>query len=209
MSVTQKNTFYAWITRNNKNQVPAMTWYQIRANQLRKSAGLLERYYATEYPDSSTPQPMTPSFIKDEWQPGPTGHVLYINGDDVIPSINVSHLKDYFKHMLQRDDEGMFWMNWLRNHIERHEDMANMHYDAAIAVPKLQGDLNTMFSSPEFENVLVDDTKTSVVGVNGVSLPGPFNRTSQLNPQTAWETSLDSHLDSGLGISTPPQPSSA
>ena len=147
---------------------------------------------------------MTPSFIKDEWQPGPTGHVLYINGDDVIPSINVSHLKDYFKHMLQRDDEGMFWMNWLRNHIERHEDMANMHYDAAIAVPKLQGDLNTMFSSPEFENVLVDDTKTSVVGVNGVSLQRNFESEMSFQSCTIHHILRGTHVnvncDSRLGL---------
>ena len=207
MSLTQKEALFTWINRNNINQLPAVTWYQIRANQLRKSAGLLERYYATEYPDPSTPQPMSPSFVKDEWQPGPNGHIPYIVGDDVAPSIAVSHLKDYFKYMLQRDDEGMFWMNWLRNHIERHEDMANMHYDAATMVEKLQDNLTNMFDSSEYQSVLVNDTQTTVTGVNGITLPGPYFNSHPLNDDTAYGKAEDSHLGSGgviVGVGMPP-----
>jgi len=209
MSQTQNDSLNTWITRNSPNQPLAMAWYQIRANQLRKSAGLLEKYYATEYPDISAPQPMLPSFQKAEWQPGPSGHFTYVNGNDQLSAVNMSKIKNYYQYMLQRDDEGMFWMNWLRNHIERHEDMANLHNDAEIQVPLLQTELTTMFGKNEYQNVLVDDIKTPVVGVNNISIPGPYFRVNQLDQPTAWELSQFSHLSSGAAIPGTPQQAGA
>lgn len=209
MSQTQNDSLNTWITRNSPNQPLVMAWYQIRANQLRKSAGLLEKYYATEYPDISAPQPMFPSFQKAEWQPGPSGHFTYVNGNDQLSAVNMSKIKNYYQYMLQRDDEGMFWMNWLRNHIERHEDMANLHNDAEIQVPLLQAELTTMFGKNEYQNVLVDDIKTPVVGVNNTSIPGPYFRVNQLDQPTAWELSQFSHLSSGAAIPGTPQQAGA
>ena len=214
MCKTQKKTFYSWIAANLPKQPQVMQWYQIRANQLRKSAGLLEAYYATEYPDpdpSSSHSPtFAPTFEKAPWKPGPNGHFTYVNGNDQLTSINVSQIKEYFRYMLQRDYEGMFWMNWLRNHIERHEDMANLHYEATDRLPILQDELDAMFKAPENENVLVDDTLTKVVTANGISIPGPYSRVSPLDPPLTYELSQLQYDINPNGTVAPgtPQPSS-
>jgi hypothetical protein len=104
----------------------------------------------------------------------------------------------------------MFWMNWLRNHIERHEDMANLHYEATDRLPILQDELDAMFKAPENENVLVDDTLTKVVTANGISIPGPYSRVSPLDPPLTYELSQLQYDINPNGTVAPgtPQPSS-
>jgi hypothetical protein len=185
MAKTQKIKFYEWLDKKDKKHIPIHEWYRIRAHQMRKTAGLLEEYYKTKHPDPDEVDKLEPSFVKDEWQPNKDGHFVYVNRVDIIPGVAVSKIKDRYKHILQRDDEGEFWMNWLRNHIERHEDKANMHKEAQSKVATLRAELDAMFEKPEYEAVLVDNTK--------MYKGQPYFRVNPLDEPTIWEKEQFSH----------------
>lgn len=190
LSETQKKTFYKWLDKRTPYHPKITEWYQIRSHQLRKTAGLLEEFYQTKYPDPDEPEPLKTTFQKDEWKPGKEGHWAYQNRGDQVPAITVGRIKDRFQHMLQRDDEGMFWMNWLRNHIERHEDKANMHQEASGVVGKLRTELDTMFSKPEYQAVLVKNESELYKGE-------PYFRVHPLDEPTIWEKEQFNHSEEG------------
>lgn len=187
---TQKKNFYKWLDKRTDWHPKIKEWYQIRAHQLRKTAGLLEEFYNTKHPDPDAPEPMKPTFEKDAWKPGKDGHFTYQNRNDQVPSITVSRIKDRHLHMLQRDDEGMFWMNWLRNHIERHEDKANLHSEAPGVVASLRSELDAMFTKPEYQAVLVRNESELYKGE-------PYFRVNPLDEPTIWEKEQFNHSDKG------------
>jgi hypothetical protein len=189
MSESQKKAFYTWLDKHNAKQPEVSDWYRIRAHQLRKTAGLLEEFYTSKYPDGATDK-LAPTFQKDEWQPGKDGHFTYVNRHDQVPTVTVSRIKDRFRHMLQRDDEGVFWMNWLRTQIERNEDHANLHKEAVGSVTALRADLDAMFGRPEYEAVLVKNESSLYKGE-------PYFRVNPLDDPTIWEKEQFSHSTDG------------
>ena len=198
LCLTQKKAFYAWLDRNTPKQEAVAQWYQIRSNQLRKSAGLLEQFYAKKYDF-----PLKPTFQKKAWQPGPDGHFSYVVQSDIKPAVRVAEIKARFQEMLQRDDEAMFWMNWLRNHIERHEDKATLHEETPDAMVDMRKELDAMFSNPAYAAVLVDDT-VQYRGTKGTAAPGPHFRVAQLDEPTLWEKEQFSHNSDGtVGLKAP------
>ena len=191
MAESQKKKFYKWIDKRNPDHPKLKEWYQIRSHQLRKTAGLLEEYYKTKHPDPNDPEKLESTFVKDEWQPGKDGHFVYENRVDILPQVTASRLKDRFKPRLQRDDEGVFWMNWLRTHIEHHEDKANMHHEAIGAVATLKAELDAFFEKPEYEAVLVKNESQKYKGE-------PYFRVNPLDPPTIWEKEQFSHRSDGV-----------
>ena len=165
-SVTQKSAFYAWLKARKGNFDAIKEFHQIRSQQLRKTAGLLETFYAKEG--------LKPTFEKAAWSP--TNHFTYPNRDDMQPAIAVASIKEYYKEQLQHDDEAVFWMNWLRVQIERQEDLAQAASEANEEVTALQVSIDGMFSQDAFDTVLVkDETKF---------------RVSQFDDPTSWERKL-------------------
>lgn len=191
MAESQKKAFYKWIDKRNPDHPKITEWYRIRSHQLRKTAGLLEEYYRAKYPDPYDSEKLETTFVKDEWQPGKDGHFVYENRVDILPQVTVSRLKDHFKPRLQRDDEGVFWMNWLRTHIERHEDKANIHNEAAGQVATLRAELDAFFEKPEYEAVLVKNESNKYKGE-------PYFRVNPLDPPTIWEKEQFSHRSDGV-----------
>ena len=197
MSETQKNAFYKWLDKRTALQPKVKEWYQIRSHQLRKTAGLLEEYYNTQNPDPDAVEPLATTFKKEEWKEGKDGHWAHHNRPDFKPAVTVGRIKDRFRHMLQRDDEGVFWMNWLRNHIERHEDNANQGAEAGSTVAKLRGELDTMFNLPEYEEVLLKDVSQTYKGE-------PLSRVNPFDEPTIKEKELLSHDTTGaVNLKTP------
>ena len=88
--------------------------------------------------------------------------------------------------MLQRNDEGVFWMNWLRTQIELHEDKATLHKEAKKDVAGLRSELDTMFNDPAYESVLVKNESNLYKGE-------PYFRVNQLDPPTIYEKEKFSH----------------
>lgn len=180
-SNTQKVALEAWVNARLGYFANIQTFYQIRAEQLRKTAGLLEKFYATE-----NDQTLKPTFQKEAWQPGPQGHFPYAFRNDVLPGVTMSNIKGALQPQLQRDDEGMFWMNHVRTLIERMEDDAQYASTAAADVKQWMADIDRMFSLPEYAAVLVQDQTDQYKGE-------PRFRVHQLDQPTAWEQAVASH----------------
>ena len=91
-TTSQKNAFEAWVNTRTSNFAPIQTWYQIRAQQLRKAAGLLENYNQNYTADA-----LQPTFLKPSWQPGPQGHWVGNPRNDQFPMVAVSNIKGYMQ----------------------------------------------------------------------------------------------------------------
>ena len=180
-SNTQKLAFEEWVNARTGYFSDIQTFYQVRAEQMRKTAGLLEKFYATE-----NDQMMVPTFQKEAWQAGPQGHFGYPFRNDLLPAITMGKIKESLRPQLQRDDEGMFFMNHLRTLIERAEDDAQFASTASANVKQWLSDIDGMFSKKEYQAVLVQDTTDTYLGEQRY-------RTHQLNPPTAWEQAVASH----------------
>jgi hypothetical protein len=174
-SETQHQAFSTWVSNNAANLPSMQTQHQIRAQQLRKTAGLLEKYYATLNDDV-----LTPSFQKEAWQPGPNGHWAYAYRNDQIPAVLMTKVKTRFQMHLQRQDEGRFAMNHVRGMIEKQEDAAQYTFEAITKVPNWMSEIGSLFSKPEYEAVLVKDQSDQFQGQ-------PRFRVNQLDQPTAWE----------------------
>ena len=179
MTESQRDALYSWMDARKSNFAPITTFYQIRAQQLRKAAGLLEYYYANYSQDKPTP-----TFKKDVWEPA-TGQFLYSIYSDQTPAVAVSRMKEVYKEQLQIDEEAVFWMNWLRNSIEKQEDKAQKASEATTTIKINQDELKKCFADPAYERILVSKTNE------------PLYRTSQLDPPTALETTLMAHNQGG------------
>ena len=150
MTETQRDSMYTWMREREGNFDDITTFHQIRAQQLRKSAGLLEFYYANYSPDKPTP-----TFQKDPWQPQSGHHFLYNITSDQLPAVAVSRMKEPYKDQLQVDEEAVFWMNWLRNAIEKQEDKAQKSSEAKTTIAKSKTDLSKCWVDPSYSRTLV------------------------------------------------------
>jgi hypothetical protein len=176
---TQKNTFKTWLNARLNKFSDVQTFYQIRATNLRKTAGVLDQWYQT-----SNDEVLTPTFNKVEWQPGPEGHFVPLLRNDHIPMVTVSQIKQYYKEQLNRQDESVFHMNQLRNLIEKAEDKAQYANDAETMVPTLITQIESLFTQPQYQAVLVKDQTEQYKGE-------PFFRVNLLDKPTQWE--LEQH----------------
>ena len=174
MSETQRNAFTAWISSQSQTLPAVQTFHQIRAQQLRKTGGLLEQFYA------AAAVPLAPSFIKATWKPAMKGHFAYGYRNDHLPAMAVSNVKDYFRAKLVHMDDAVFHMNHLRTQVERHEDLAQYANDGVQKVPLLMDRLQTMFGQPEYQGCLVKDITDQYCG------QARF-RTNQFDTPTPWE----------------------
>lgn len=196
-SATQWDAFQAWVAARKDNFPDIALFYQIRAQQLRKTAGVLEQYYSTE-----NDQTLAPTFTKELWAPGPDGHFAFQNNDDHVPGVMMTRIKTRFKEQLQRDEEGVFEMNRVRCLIEKNEDAAQFSHDFVQSVNSktasdniqtlqpLLDKINSLFSKPEYVSVLVDDKNTA-----NFYKGQPYYRVHQADTPTQWELEQMNHSD--------------
>ena len=156
-SQTQQNAFASWINARTGKLAAVQQFYQIRAAQLRKTAGVLEQYYK-----AVNDEKLAPTFQKETWQPGPQGHFSYVWREDHLPMVAMAQIKDYMREQLQRQDEAVFHMNHIRNLVEKQEDKAQRANEALNhplrSITQLLAQINTYFNKPEYDAVLVKDT---------------------------------------------------
>jgi hypothetical protein len=180
-SESQKNAFSSWVTARSANLPAIQLFHQVRAQQLRKSAGMLEHFYAT-----SNIEPLATAFVKEAWQPGPNGHWAYAFRNDQIPAQTVSEIKKHFRYLLERQDEAIFHMNHLRNQIESSEDKAQYANEAPVTVAALMDRVEALFTQPEYQAALIRDLSDKYQNQ-------PRYRSSQMDPPTPWENFLHNH----------------
>ena len=210
-SLSQWQALKAWISVR-QGDIPAISmFHRIRAEQLRKTAGLLERYYQSVYPNepSAYGQKLSPTFQKAVWQPGPDGHFNYASGDDHLPMIMVSRIKRGMKGMLQRDEDAVYGMNQVRCLIEKHEDWAQYAHDFTLqratgpgssprTLSELLAKIDSSFANAaqlNLDTVLVDDVNAQAF-YNGQ----PLKRVNQADDMTAWEKEQANHSPAGTPI---------
>lgn len=152
--------------------------YQIRAQQLRKTAGALEQFYATVNDEK-----LAATFAKAAWQPPTSGYTQYVNRDDQLPMVAMGQIKVFLKERLQRQDEAVFHMNHIRNVIEKTEDKAEYAADGASSVADLIAKINGYFALPEYSAVLVRDQSD----VYPAGSKTPRYRVHELDSPTVWE----------------------
>ena len=167
---------------NSGSSVTPQIHYQIRAQQLRKTAGALEQFYA-----AVNDEQLSPTFNKSSWQAPPSGYFQYAHRDDHLPMIAMGQIKVFLKERLQRQDESVFHMNHVRNIIEKVEDRAEYASVAAEQVPNLISQINSYFSLPQYAPVLVKD-KSDVYPTSSTT---PRYRVHELDSPTVWE--LEQH----------------
>jgi hypothetical protein len=182
LSNTGTPTVNAANAANSGGSMTTQLHYQIRAQQLRKTAGALEQFYQTLNDD-----PLAPTFAKAAWQPPTTGYFQYAHRDDHLPMAAMGQIKTYLKDRLQRQDEAVFHMNHARNIIEKIEDKAQYQFDAKTQVPNLISQINGYFALPQYAPVLVKD-QTDVYPANSTT---PRYRVHELDNPTTWE--LEQH----------------
>lgn len=199
MSLTQFQAFTAWVRAREGNFAAIQQHYQIRAEQLRKTAGVLEQYYATQNDEK-----LAPTFNKNSWKPGSQGHFNFSNRDDQLPMVAMSQIKDYLKEQFVRQDDSVFQMNHLRNVIEKTEDKAEKAFLAVNAtqfsndtVENLITRVNGYFALPEYEAALVND-QTDVYPAGTTQ---PRYRVHQLDVPTQWEIEQMANAPAGTGPS--------
>jgi|SRR5208337_2128915 len=180
---SQQAAFKAWVTAHLGNFTGIQQFYQIRAAQLRKTSGALEQYYKAVNDDT-----LAPTFQKATWQPGTSGWFSYAYRDDHLPMVVMSKIKDYMREQFNRQDESVFQMNHARNVVEKTEDKAQQANEAQSNIQTLFAQINSYFSRPEYQAVLVNDlTDTYPAGSSQ-----PRFRVHQLDAPTQWERELNS-----------------
>jgi hypothetical protein len=198
-TASQKQALETWVKGRLDNFAGIEVFYRIRAQQLRKTAGLLETYYLNDDPDA-----LKPTFQKPAWQPGPQGHWVPGPRIDHIPMVYVSQIKGYMQPQFEHDDDAVFFMNHLRTIIERNEDEAQFAVDALstanpFSIPVSIAKIESLFTQPEYQAVLVDDVNTANMyrGAKKDKPPQPYFRVNPLDPPTVWE--LEQHSKSTDG----------
>jgi hypothetical protein len=201
-TVTQWDAFQSWVSARKGNFTDISLFYQIRAQQLRKTSGVLEQYYSTV-----NDQSLAPNFSKDLWKPGSDGHFSFANNnDDHIPMVMMTRIKTRFKDMLQRDEDAVFYMNQLRCLIEKNEDLAQYNSDFTQTTTSKNNDnpqtlqslldkINSLFSKPEYVSVLVDDKNAA-----NMYKGQPYFRVHQADAPTQWELEQANHSDPNTPI---------
>lgn len=179
-SESQKGAFKSWVTGHLAKFPDIQMHHQIRAQQLRKSAGVLEEYYA-KFNDET----LESRFEKEAWKPVNGEFFNYDFRDDHLPMVMMSRIKERFREQLQRQDDGVFYMNHLRHLIETHEDQAQYTQDfvdgnSKFNISQLLAQIENYFTRPEYQAVLVRDTSDTYENE-------PRFRVHQMDDPTAWE----------------------
>jgi hypothetical protein len=180
LSETQRNAFTAWATAQLPKQAKIQQHHQVRAQVLRKTAGLLEQFY------SKQTVPLANTFIKDSWKPGQYGHWPPAQRNDLAPAMTVQKIKEHLKYRLEAQDESVFHMNHLRNQIEKQEDLAQYANESTTDVPNLINRLISLFGQPEYQATLVRDITDTYKGQ-------PRFRVHAFDPPTQWELEQHNH----------------
>jgi hypothetical protein len=177
-SEKQFDTFKAWLADAARaDQKKVEEFHRIRAQQLRKTAGVLEAFYNDKRGG------LKPTFEKEPWKPSKDGYQPYVERDDSLPAAAMFDIKELLREQLKLDDDGVFEMNLVRTQIERHEDYAEeAHAFDAIVKARLE-DLEHYFKAPQFAAVLVRD-KTD---------PDNAFRVNQREDMTPLERAMVSH----------------
>jgi hypothetical protein len=198
-TTTQKNALKSWVGARHDNFPKIELFYRIRAQQFRKTAGLLETYYLNDDPDK-----LKPTFLKPSWQPGPHGHWVPAPRNDHVPMVYVSSIKSYMQPQFEHDDEAVFLMNHLRTIIERNEDEAQYAIDATdgnnpFSVDNAIAKIENLFTQNAYQFVLVDDVNPAnmYTGAKKTADPAPYGRVNALDAPTLWE--LEQHSKSTDG----------
>ena len=181
MTEAQKTAFVAWTGPASAKLGPIATFHRIRAQQLRKCAGVLEAFYKAQA------TPLVPTFLKEVWKPCATGHFLPVSRDDRLPAAKVAAIKDRFQEQLAPQDNAMFRMNFVRTQIEAHEDLAQEATDAPAVVASNLTDLNNLFNDPHYSAVLLKTGDTWAPPGWPDSAKLPLARVHPLDPPTWWE----------------------
>lgn len=180
---SQKNAFKDWVNTRAPKLAQVQVSNQIRAQQLRKTAGVLEKFYQTH-----SDEVLAPTFEKPVWKPGADGHFVYAAQNDHVPMVVMTRIKAKLQPQLERHDEAVFEMNRIRNLIERYEDHAQKAKDAPSELTDLFSQLETLFSQPQYEAVLVKDVDQS----NWYE-GSPRYRVHALDEPTPWEKFINNH----------------
>lgn len=149
---SQFTPFSAWVNARTGKLPSVQQFYQIRASQLRKTAGVLEQFYT-----ATNDEKLSPTFKKGTWQ-AVSGWTSYKYRDDHLPMVSMAGIKDYLKEQFNRQDEAVFQMNHIRNLIEKTEDKAQKANEAPTKIKTLLTEIQTYFNKPEYQAVLVKDT---------------------------------------------------
>jgi hypothetical protein len=200
-SLSQWQAMQGWISARQEDIPEVSTFHRIRAEQLRKTAGVLEQYYSSVYPDEegSYDEALAPTFQKPVWAPGPYGHFNQAVSDDHLPMVMVGRIKKGMQDMFQRHDDAVYYMNQVRCLIEKHEDLAQYASDFAKSpaggtqtnprnLAGLISKINSYFSKPEYQTVLVDDVNQS-----NMYEGQPYTRVNNADPPTQWELEQFNH----------------
>lgn len=185
-TLSQKNAFKSWVDARLPNFSDIETFYRIRAQQFRKTSGVLEKYYA------GLSTPLTPTFSKTGWQPGAQGHFIGAPRNDHLPMVYVSDVKANMQPQFEFVDDAVFMMNHLRTIIERVEDEAQSASLAAAAVAADIVQIENLFAQPQYQGVLVDDVNTS-----NFYKGQPYFRVNALDAPTTWELEQQSRTTDG------------
>ena len=181
MNRSQHQAFATWIS-GAEQQLPAVTaFHQMRAQQLRKAAGLMEKFYAQD------PRGLAPTFVKERWTSLADGHIFPGAKDDHMPANTMIKVKARFQPVLARDEEAVFRMNWLRTRIEAAEDAAQYAAEAAADDATDMQELQGYFADPYYQSILVDDQGDLYEGQ-------PRFRVHPLDPPTPWEQLMISQV---------------
>jgi len=204
ISETQWAAFKQWVNTRAVNFPDVQVHHQIRAQQLRKTAGVLEAFYAKTNDQKLTPTQVNGSWPKEAWQPGTDGHFNYSYRDDHLSMVAVNKVKDNMQEQFERDDDGVFFMNHLRNIIESHEDNAQYAKDAQTLVTTQLSTVDNYFAQNQFQAVLVKDQSDQYKG-------GPRFRVHQLDEPTQWEKEQANHSAAGdpIQLKEPVDPGSS
>lgn len=184
LSQTQYNAFQKYVNSHIGDFPAIQLHYQIRAAQLRKTAGALGQFYST-----LNDEKLSPTFNKLTWKPGPNGWFGYVNRNDQLPMVAMHGIKGHMRERLQRQDEGVFTMNHIRNVVEKTEDKAQRANEATTSIPTLFSKINSYFNQPSYQAVLVKDT----TDVYPPSTTQPRFRVHQLDVPTQWEQEQGAH----------------
>jgi hypothetical protein len=205
VSKTQWTTFKTWATQRKGDAASISLLHRIKAEQLRKTAGVMEQYYSSVYPNEagSYGETLAPTFQKTPWKPGTSGHFNYTYGDDQLPMVMVSRVKGNMKEMVQRHEDAVYTMNQIRCMIEKHEDTAQYINDFVqdstgvtnnpMTLTELLAKVDSYFTKSEYQNVLVNDTV--------LYKRQPYFRVHPADLPTQWELEQANHSDPSVAIS--------
>lgn len=183
-SESQKLALASWIQGRMGNFPAIQLHHQVRAQQLRKTAGMLEAFYAGT--DHGNIESLAVNFQKETWQPGPHGHWAYGFRNDHLPAMTMVEIKKRVKYQMERADEAVFHMKHLRNQIEVQEDKAQHAKESLTEIPALMNKIEAFFGLPEYQMALPKDITNLYKGQ-------PLARVNQLDTMTPWEMDQHNH----------------